>query len=60
MLDLFNQARHEARLDEFQRRILVLEWMQEKNITDFENVNKVINIYYAKPKNLLAHILGES
>ena len=47
-------------LDEFQRRILVLEWMQEKNIIDFESVHKIIGIYYANPKSLLARILGES
>ena len=46
--------------EELKRRILILEWMQEKNITNYRDVYKVINLYYTSPNRVLAVVMGES
>jgi len=46
-------------IDEFERRSLVLEWLQAHNITDYRSVHKAIDMYYAYPKRVLAAIMGE-
>lgn len=45
--------------DELKRRMILLEWMQEKNITDYRNVYKVLNMYYTYPERVLDVIMGE-
>jgi flagellar protein FlaI len=45
-------------IDELERRMLVLHWMQENNIVDYKNVYKVINMYYTQPQTILAVIKG--
>ncbi len=45
--------------DELQRRMLVLKWMQDKNIKDFENVNKVITMYYNYPQRVISMIMEQ-
>ena len=46
-------------VDELERRSLVLNWMQDKKIVDYKSVHRVISLYYAYPKQLLAKIMGE-
>ena len=46
-------------VDELERRSLVLTWMQSKNIVDYKSVHRMISLYYAYPKQLLAKIMGE-
>jgi len=45
--------------DELERRMLVLNWMQEKNIIDYRDVFKTLNMYYAYPERVLTAIKGE-
>jgi len=47
-------------IDELQRRMLVLDWMQENNILDFRNVTKVINMYYTYPQRTISMILEQT
>jgi flagellar protein FlaI len=47
-------------VDELQRRMLVLEWMKKRNITDYRSVYQVINLYYTSPNRVLAVAMGES
>lgn len=44
--------------DELERRMLVLNWMQENNITDYRDVHKVISVYYHYPERILSSIMG--
>jgi flagellar protein FlaI len=46
-------------VDEFGRRMAVLQWLQEKNITDFRNVTQVLNLYHSFPEKVLDIITGE-
>ena len=46
-------------IDEFERRMAVLQWLQEKNITDFNNVTQVFNLYYSFPEKVIDIINGE-
>jgi flagellar protein FlaI len=43
-------------LDEFQRRVAILKWMKEKNITDFKEVYAILSAYYSTPNRVLALI----
>jgi len=45
--------------DELSRRMAVLNWMKQKNILDYQNVNKVLNLYYSYPKRTMAMIMSE-
>lgn len=47
-------------VDEMERRSLILDWMQRKNVTDYRSVHQVIDMYYSHPKQLLAKVMGES
>jgi len=42
--------------EELKRRMLVLEWMQFRNITNYRDVNSVINMYYNFPDRVIASI----
>ncbi|MBI4894739.1 MAG: type II/IV secretion system ATPase subunit [Candidatus Aenigmarchaeota archaeon] len=44
--------------DEMRRRMIVLNWMLEKNITEYKNVYEVVNMYYHYPNRVLATITG--
>jgi flagellar protein FlaI len=46
-------------IDELGRRMAVLNWLQEKNITDYRDVSQVINLYYSFPEKVLDIISGE-
>lgn len=42
--------------DELQRRMMVLDWMEEKEILDYDDFNSVMNVYYKNPVRLLLSI----
>lgn len=45
--------------EEFKRRYLVLQWMVENNIINFEDVYRIISLYYSNPNKLISIILNE-
>lgn len=45
-------------LDEVKRRMMVLGWMQERNITEYKDVYKIVNMYYNYPNRVLAAMTG--
>lgn len=47
-------------IDEMKRRMTVLEWMQQRNITEYRDVYKIVNMYYYYPNRVLAAISGEA
>jgi flagellar protein FlaI len=46
-------------IEELKRRMLVLYWFLEKNITDYRDVVKVTNLYYDFPERTIDIISGE-
>ncbi|MCS7123695.1 MAG: type II/IV secretion system ATPase subunit [Candidatus Aenigmarchaeota archaeon] len=46
--------------NELSRRMLVLNWVKEKNIVDYENFHKVILAYYIYPDRLIELIKSSS
>jgi flagellar protein FlaI len=46
-------------IDELQRRMAVLNWLAEKNIMDYRDVARVINLYYDFPDQVMNVIIGE-
>lgn len=48
-----NAKNHENILDEIMRRSNILKWMYDKEITRFEEVNKIITTYYVNPEAVL-------
>ncbi|MGC8812111.1 MAG: type II/IV secretion system ATPase subunit [Candidatus Aenigmatarchaeota archaeon] len=44
--------------EEMERRMVVLNWMMEKNITRYKDVFNVFNMYYTSPEKVLASIMG--
>ena len=44
-------------VNEMEKRILVLDWMKENNITDYRDVYKVFSLYYSDPERILSAIL---
>jgi flagellar protein FlaI len=46
-------------VDEFQRRMAILRWMKEKNITDFKDIYAIISAYYSIPNRVLSLIESE-
>jgi flagellar protein FlaI len=45
-------------VDEMKRRMMVLNWMSERNITEYRDVYKMVNMYYFYPNRVLATIMG--
>ncbi len=45
--------------EEMRKRTMILNWMREKNILNYQDVYKIINTYYHYPQRLLAAIMGE-
>jgi flagellar protein FlaI len=41
-------------INEFQRRVAILRWMKEKDITNFKEVYTIISAYYSMPNRVLA------
>lgn len=52
--------REEEILEELKRRMLILNWMKEKNIVDYRDVYKIFNMYYYYPNRVLSAITGEA
>jgi flagellar protein FlaI len=46
-------------VDEFQRRVAILRWMKDKNITDFKDVYAIISAYYSMPNRVLSLVESE-
>jgi flagellar protein FlaI len=46
-------------IEELKRRMLVLYWLQEKNIINYHDVVKVMNLYYDFPEKTIDIISGE-
>ncbi len=46
-------------VDEIKRRMLILNWMMEKNINDYKDVAKIIEAYYRNPSYVIDAISGE-
>ncbi|MEM5882869.1 MAG: type II/IV secretion system ATPase subunit, partial [Candidatus Aenigmatarchaeota archaeon] len=44
--------------EELERRMVVLNWMTEKNIIRYKDVYNIFNMYYTSPERVLASILG--
>lgn len=44
--------------EELERRMLLLDWMQKRNITEYKEVHSVINQYYTNPERTIAAIMG--
>ncbi len=51
-----NAKNHDHVLDEIMRRSNILKWMDENEITRFEEVNKIIKTYYVNPGAVLSMI----
>ncbi|MCD6403379.1 MAG: type II/IV secretion system ATPase subunit [Candidatus Aenigmarchaeota archaeon] len=45
--------------DELKRRMLVLSWIKEKNLTDYRDVATLIHMYYNYPERVISAITGE-
>ncbi len=45
-------------IDEMRRRMIVLAWMRDSNITEYKDVYKIVNMYYYYPNRVLAAITG--
>jgi len=45
-------------IEEFERRMLVLTWMQERNLAEYTDVNTVVNFYYNFPERVISGIMG--
>jgi flagellar protein FlaI len=43
---------------EVERRVKIIEWMQDNGIRDFKNVGRIVKEYYQDPEALLSHIGG--
>jgi len=46
-------------IEELKRRMVVLYWLQERNITDYRDVSQIINLYYNYPERVMDTIAGE-
>jgi len=48
-------------LEEFRRRVLVIQWMIEEGIRDYKSVSSIISAYYKNPEEVMQKItpLGE-
>ena len=44
--------------EELKRRMVLLNWMKERNITDYRDVYKVFRLYYSSPAKLISAISG--
>ena len=45
-------------IEELERRMMILNWLQQKNILNFADVHKILNMYYKNPEKVIAGIVG--
>lgn len=50
----------EELVEELKRRMIVLKWLKDNNIVNYEDVHKAVNTYYNYPRRTLAMMMGES
>ena len=43
--------------DEFERRMVILNWLKEHSVLNYQDVNKVINMYYNYPQRTISMIM---
>jgi len=46
-------------IEEFERRMLVLNWLKEQNISEYQDIYNVLSIYYTDPERVISVIKGE-
>ncbi len=46
-------------IEEMKRRMLVLYWIQQRNMTNYKDVSQILNLYYTYPEKVLDIITGE-
>jgi flagellar protein FlaI len=46
-------------IEELERRMLVLNWLKEQNISEYQDIYNVLNIYYTDPERVISVIKGE-
>ncbi len=46
-------------LEELKRRMAILYWLKERNITNYKTISKIINLYYNYPERIMDVITGE-
>ncbi len=47
-------------LEELKRRITILKWLHQRGIKDYDQVYKIINMYYNFPNKILSIIYGDT
>jgi flagellar protein FlaI len=47
----------EDMIEEFQRRITIIQWMVDENIHDYKSVSQVISAYYKNPEEVMKKIM---
>jgi len=55
--DIFGWTEKEV-TEELERRMLVLDWMARRNISEYKDVHKILSIYYATPERVISAIMG--
>ncbi len=45
--------------DEIEKRAMILRWMVQRNIKDYRQIGKVINMYYASPEYVIQRLGAE-
>ncbi len=46
-------------IEELKRRMVVLYWLQQRNVIDYRDVGQIINLYYNYPERIMDIITGE-
>jgi flagellar protein FlaI len=46
--------------EELERRMLVLDWLKERNLTDYRDVYSIFNMYYTYPERVIDTIKGDA
>ncbi|MBI5133334.1 MAG: type II/IV secretion system ATPase subunit [Thaumarchaeota archaeon] len=51
----------EAIIEEFRRRVLIIQWMVDENIRDYKRVSSIVSAYYKNPEEMMRKItlIGE-
>ena len=45
--------------DELRRRMIVLKWMEDRNLINYRDVATLLSMYYSYPEMVISAILGE-
>lgn len=45
-------------IEELERRMLLLSWMQQRNIVEYKDVHSIITQYYSNPERIISAIMG--